>query len=122
MKTRIHKSWRSRRSLLLLVPDMHGTMEGRVRTRNAGCKSTPSRSKQDGNGTSRPEPQVEREGRKALKPVLKEGQSRRRRGDFVEPLEISGGQNFALLTREKFGQRIKFTRKLGNFGSPKPTA
>src|SRR2546427_8996160 len=106
-------------SLSALAADVTGTWKAEFDTQR-GLQKYTFTLKQDGTGVTG-KANVERDGEKR-EAELKEGKVDGDTVTFVEPLKIQDNDIRISYTGKISGSEIKFTRKVGNFGSAEATA
>jgi enterochelin esterase-like enzyme len=119
MKTRITLLTLAVVSLTSFAADITGTWKAEFETQR-GLQKYTFNLKQDGANVSG-KASVEREGEKR-ETELKEGKVEGDTVTFVEPLKIQDNEIKITYTGKISGDEIKFTRKVGDFGSSEATA
>ena len=119
MKTRITLLTLAVCSLSALAADIAGTWKAEFRTQR-GLQKYTFTLKQDGTSVTG-KANVERDGEKR-EAELKEGKVEGDTITFVEPLKIQDNEVRITYTGKISGNEIKFTRKVGEFGSSEATA
>src|SRR3954449_5096171 len=119
MKTRIALITFAILSLSALAADVTGTWKAEFNTQR-GLQKYTFTLKQDGTSVTG-KANVERDGEKR-EAELKEGKVEGDTVTFVEPLKIQDNEIRITYTGKVSGNEIKFTRKVGDFGSSEATA
>src|SRR6476661_6321315 len=119
MKTQITILALAAASLSALAADVTGTWKAEFNTQR-GLQKYTFTFKQDGTSVTG-KANVEREGEKR-EAELKEGKVEGDTVTFVEPLKIQDNELRITYTGKISGNEIKFTRKVGDFGSSEATA
>src|SRR3954465_13413986 len=119
MKTRIALITFAILSLPALAADLTGTWKAEFKTQR-GLQKYTFTLKQDGASVTG-KTKVERDGEKR-EAELKEGKIEGDTVTFVEPLKIQDNEIQITYTGKISGNEIKFTRKVGDFGSSEATA
>src|SRR4051794_17061363 len=119
MKTHLTLLILAMASLSALAADITGTWKAEFKTQR-GLQKYTFTLKQDGTGVTG-KASVDRDGEKR-EAALKEGKVEGNTVTFVEPLKIQDNEIQITYTGKISGNEIKFTRKVGDFGSSEATA